>query len=255
METYLIYILKSLLLPPGGFVVLMLSAYLIGKKSRVFGNGLLFMAGAGLYFLSLPIFTTKLANLVEKYPPLDISQPINQESQAIIVIGGGMHRDAPEYLSPAVVSHNTLLRLRYTAFLQKQTGLPVLVAGGKVLEQDLPAEADLMTDILENEYLIPVRWQENKSQNTAENAKNSFAILAPENIRRIILITHARHMQRAVEQFSQVGFEVTPAPMAFLSRQQSSNVFDFLPAGWALSLNTGLVYEVLGQCWYQLRYN
>jgi uncharacterized SAM-binding protein YcdF (DUF218 family) len=58
---------------------------------------------------------------------------------------------------------------------------------------------------------------EENSVNTHENATMSFKLLSARNIRRIILVTSAMHMPRAVATFRKLGFDVVPAPADFCS--------------------------------------
>lgn len=255
MEIHLIYILKALILPPSVIILLMLLSYIIGKKSPKIGNRVLLATASAFYLFSLPVVSSMLAEQIEIYPPLKFGQLSVDRPQAIVVLGGGMHQNAREYINPVSLSNRTLLRLRYSAFLAKGTLLPLMVVGGKVFDQDLPSEGELMENVLQNEYGINVRWRETKSRNTAQNANFSYKQLARENIDSIILVTHARHMPRAVKQFEQAGFKVTPAPMAFISQTKQNEIFDYLPNAGALALNNSLLHEVLGQWWYSLRYN
>ena len=73
-------------------------------------------------------------------------------------------------------------------------------------------------------------------------------------INRIILVTHALHMRRAVEQFQQHGLQVIPAPTLFLSKSDSLDLFSFLPSAKALENSSLVIHEILGRAWYKLRY-
>ncbi|MDF1582791.1 MAG: YdcF family protein [Methyloprofundus sp.] len=160
----------------------------------------------------------------------------------------------PEYAQAATLKTNSLARVRYGAFLAKKNQLPVLVSGGKVLAPRLPSEAEVMSEVLNNEFNQAVDWQEHRSRNTAENALYTREILAKENIQRIILVTHALHMQRAVDQFVQQGFKVLPAPTMFLSRSDELDLLSFIPSAQALQRNTLVIHEIMGRLWYKLRY-
>ena len=56
----------------------------------------------------------------------------------------------------------------------RQTGLPILATGGSVMGNTVP-EAVLMKEALELEYGVKVRWVEDRSRNTLENALYSAA--------------------------------------------------------------------------------
>jgi uncharacterized SAM-binding protein YcdF (DUF218 family) len=196
--------------------------------------------------LSMPLTAHFLLSHWERPP----SAATTGSAAAIVVLGGGKSHDAPEY-SGDTVRGATLLRLRYAAHLQRQTGLPVLVSGGSP-EGSTQSEAELMQRTLQNEFSVPVRWVEGDSANTLENASFSYRMLAAENIRTIHLVTHAWHMPRAQLVFEAAGFRVIPAATAYTTRYQMT-VLDFLPSAEALRDSALFFHEVIGIVWYRLR--
>ena len=107
--------------------------------------------------------------------------------------------------------------------------------------------------MLINDFHFKANWLENKSRNTAENATFSYTLLSSNNIDRIILVTQALHMARAVDQFQNAGFQVTPAPTAFISYSNQITVLDFIPSAPALEVSSMTIHEILGRWWYQLK--
>jgi len=251
----LIYLLKTLLLPLSSLLFLALWGVVSYPfKFNQTGRFMSLISLLGLYILAMPIVATRLAVLYQSCRVLDINMVSEFNPQAIVVLGGGIHSFAPEYSKEPTVNARTLLRLRYGAKLAKQLKLPVLVSGGNVFNTQQPTEASLMAAILQNEFNIPTRWLETKSRNTAENAFFSRQILLAEKIDRIILVTHAIHMPRAVEQFRRVGFKkIQPAPTV-LTQVSELNLRHFLPSVQALELSTLVVHEWLGRIWYRVRY-
>ncbi|WP_050465036.1 YdcF family protein [Herbaspirillum autotrophicum] len=177
----------------------------------------------------------------------------DHQAQAIVVLSGARTANAPEYDNHDIPGAMTLIRLQYGARLHRLTQLPLLVSGGKP-GGETEAEALLMARYLEQELATPVRWQEDKSNNTAENAALSAAILRQAGVTHILLVTDAIHMPRAVRVFRQTGIEVTPAPTHFLSRKPWS-LMDFLPGGEGLRRSNYALHEWLGLLWYKLRYD
>ena len=173
----------------------------------------------------------------------------DRSGQAIVVLGGGVQIDAPEYGADAP-SMDTLARLRYGAHLHRALGKPVLVTGGAVSGHR--PEAAAMKAVLENEFQTPVRWTEQRSRNTLENARLSYSILSAAGIRRIYLVTHAWHMPRAILAFEHLGFEVIPAPTGY-SRRLKLTLLDYLPNASALLDSNLFFHEVIGIGWYHLR--
>jgi uncharacterized SAM-binding protein YcdF (DUF218 family) len=212
----------------------------------------------GFFILSLPLLEQKLAWYWEYFPPLGAEDMQKFQPQAIVIIGGGIERNALEYGKAPTVKPNTLLRLRYAAKLSSQTGLPVLASGGSTLDHADESEAQLISQILQEEFAIPIVWQETHSQTTLENARLSREILRQKGIDRIILVTQAYHMPRAEKEFRKAGFQVLAGPTDF--RGSADMIADamFYPVLWIPSvkaLETGflLIHETVGMLWYSLK--
>jgi len=105
---------------------------------------------------------------------------------------------------------------------------------------------------LEQDFQVPVRWTEEESHNTMENALFSYAVLQPQGITHIYLVTHASHMARSQMAFEQAGFRVIPAPTHFAVRCQWT-FLEFIPNRGALAASSEAVYEGIGLIWYWLR--
>jgi len=253
MDIFIIYVIKTLLLPMSSLLLLGITGLFL-LRQRNFAVTLISISLALLFLLSLPVVAKYLVGTQEKYPALEMTSLEIFSAQAIVVLGGGLRDSAPEYAQQITLNHRTLARIRYAALLAKQTDLPLLVSGGKVFKDSVSSEADIMAEVLNNEFNQAVRWKEQNSRNTAENAFYTQEILSQENITRIILVTHAFHMHRAVEQFQQQGLQVMPAPTVFLSRTGSLNLLSFLPSARALQISSLAIHEIMGRTWYKLRY-
>ena len=106
-----------------------------------------------------------------------------------------------------------------------------------------------MRQVLEQEFHTPVKWTEDDSDNTFENARYSYRMLQKNNIKRIYLVTHAWHMPRAVRAFEAAGFAVTPAPTAYTTRY-NIDLLAFIPNAGALKDSQIFFHEVIGILWY-----
>jgi len=254
MDIFIIYIIKTLLLPLSSLLIVGISGLYLLDRHRSFAVTLISFSFLTLLLLSLPLVTKYLAATQEIYPPINNKSLENFSAQAIVILGGGLRAPAREYAQKIALKDNTLARVRYGAILAKQTHLPLLVSGGIVLDSELPSEAKVMSDVLNDEFHQTVRWQEHRSRNTAENARYTQEILHKEGIQRILLVTHALHMRRAVEQFEQQGLQVLAAPTEFLSGSGKIDVFSFLPSAKALEHNSLVIHEIIGRAWYKLRY-
>jgi len=240
-------LLSALLLPPGNGLLLIAIAGLGRRRRWAFS---LACFGALLLLLqSLPLVGNGLMGALERR-----AGPVLQEAagaQAIVVLGSGLELDAEEY-GGDTATDRTLIRTRYGATLARHLALPVLVSGGRPANATR-SEAEVMADILENEFKVPVRWREMQSKDTAENAALSAAMLKKAGVRRIVLVTQAFHMPRAVRLFRAAGLEVIPAPTHFKAGGLGpSTVTDFLPNASALHNSFYAQHEWLGIAWLAL---
>ena len=201
-----------------------------------------------LWLASTPYFAEGALHLIEPRP-VDMTEA--SSASAIVILGGGTYFHAPEYDEQDTVNKETLVRLRYGARLERKLHLPVLVTGGKPLGNSV-SEAQQMRGILEHDFGVPVRWTENASDNTYENARNSYLILKNENIRRICLVTHASHMMRSAAAFRLAGFDVIEAPTGYTTRYHT-DLLTFLPRAKSLFDSARFVHETVGMLWYRAR--
>jgi uncharacterized SAM-binding protein YcdF (DUF218 family) len=255
MEVLLVKTIQTLLLPPGLMILLMLAGYLLAPRLPRTGKIMLFTGYALLVLASLPLVAKMNLRLLEVDSALPTTELAQPSAQAIVVLSGGRNLDAPEYGHVDTVNMYTLERLRYAAWLQRRTHLPILITGGKVFDSSRPAEAELIQQVLTEEFQIPVTWIETNSRNSWENAAMSQPILKEAGITHIYVVTQAWHMPRARIAFEAVGLEVIPAPTGFSNRNGDAPlILDFLPSGGALMTNYYVAHEWLGILWYQLRY-
>ena len=243
-------LINALVTPPGLFLVpLGLGLALTGLKPR-WGIAVITVSWVGLTLFSLPVVASSLARAWETYPAL--TRPLPKGPRAIVVLAAGRYRKAPEYGGQDTVGTDTLVRLRYAARLFRESQLPILTSGGAPLGG--PPAAVLMRRVLRRDFKTPVKWVEDHSQTTAQNAHDSAAILLPLGIRDIFLVTQAWHMRRAVLLFRQAGFTVVPAPTDFVTKsRRSGTILSYLPSAHAIALSAKVVHELIGVLWAHLR--
>ena len=230
-------LLRSMILPPTGLLLLaFLGLFLIKRRPRLARACLVFAIGS-LWVLSMPRVSDGISGLAEHYPPLDLRSAAG--AQAIVILGGGGQRTfAPEYGGPAADSV-LLERLSYGAYIARKTGLPTLVTGFQI-------EATAMQATLQRNFGIDPRWVDDAAFDTFSNARNSARLLESDGIRRIILVTHATHMWRAVHEFTATGLEVIPAPVGMRGTRELG-LFRYLPEVDALRRSCAAINELVGE--------
>jgi len=248
------YFVKQLLLPPGILLLLLLLAWWL-RRSRPRLASVCFALGVGGFWLmSLPVVVQWSAGLLEREPPLTREEwaGLGLRADAIVVLGSGRERGDVAWGADQPTGVG-LERQRFAARLAKASGLPVLTSGGLHYGTP-PSEAQIMADSLRDDFGVSVRWQEGRSRTTWENAQFSAEVLLPQGIKRVVLVTQAWHMPRAVWSFRKAGFEVVPAPVGFLGGDNAQPLGGWMPEFKAVWQNGQLMNEAVGQVGYSLFY-
>lgn len=188
------------------------------------------------------------------------TQKNSEYPQAIVVLGGGRRlgaQDSSEYGNQDL-GKESLERVRLAAKVAKQTSLPILTTGGlpdargesQSIDQ---AEAAIMALVLKNEYGLSVKWIEDQSHTTQENAVYSAKLLKAEGVDHIYLVTQFWHMPRAQKIFEKQGFKVFPIAQGYQASQRYTPL-DFYPSAQGINLTRQIWHESLGAVWYAIRY-
>lgn len=246
--------LKSLLLPPGFFILLGTAGLVLAGRWPKMSRVLLVVMLVLLYLASTGYVADRASDWIEPRAALTETAAAAWGAQAIVVLGAARAEAAPEYGGQDTVGPDLLVRLRYAASLQRRTGLPLLVTGGVGYDERVP-EAELMAQVLRQSFGVKAVWLEGRSLTTWENAVYSKPLLEAAGVHRVLLVTQAFHMARAVACFERVGLEVLAAPTGFARRADGDVDYRaFLPSVAALALNTRVLHEVLGTWYYRLRH-
>jgi uncharacterized SAM-binding protein YcdF (DUF218 family) len=248
------YVLKQLLLPPGLLLLVLLAAWWLRGRFPRLAAACFAVAVGGLWLMSLPVTVEWSARLLEAEPALQQAQwgDLAQEVDAIVVLGGGREQNDPAWGGDQP-SPFALERLRYAARLAKASGVPLLVSGGLHYGEP-PSEAALMAQVLARDHGVLVRWREEASRTTWENATYSAELLRQEGVKRVLLVTQAWHMPRARWCFERVGFQVRAAPVGFLGVPNGRPAGGWLPESKALWQSGLLLNEAVGLFTYPLAY-
>ncbi len=239
-------LLTSLLLPPASLLLAALLGLLLAWKRRCGGLALTATSLLLLWLLSCEGVAVWLARTaLPQFAPVSADQIKAGRVQAIVILGGGLLPEAPEY-GQAQPSARTAARLRYGIWLARQSGLPIAFSGGTgwaAGSGQAASEASVAARIALQDYGVKLRWTEAQSRDTAGNARLLAPLLRRDGVQRIALVTDAWHLPRAVAAFERAGLTVSPAPTAFVLAEERS-ALQWLPSAHGLQAS----HRVLREC-------
>ena len=250
-------VITALLLPPVPLLVLTLIGARLLLPRRGLGWLLIIVSVALLWVCSCSGAARGLGQLMLR-PPAALSfdrvrelraEATAKKPVAIVVLGGGAEAFAPEY-GVSSLREESLERLRYALWLGRETGIPVAYSGGVGWAQgDAAPEARIAAKIAAEDFNHPIKWLEEDSRDTHENAVRTIALLKPAGIDHIVLVTHGYHMPRALRDFSDAAgadIQIEPAPMG-LAKNVETPTLDWMPSGRGFLQMRMVLREVVGR--------
>ncbi len=245
------WISYSSLIPPNIFILLAMIGIALAWRWRRGGLVLATMAMACLYLAATPLVGIVLIRSAEALAKAIPSPQLPAPPGAIVVLAGD-YRPGTTPGTRDTVGPITLERLAEAAKEQRRLGLPILVSGGWLGKSD-NSLAGMMAEALQVDFRVPVRWREDRSQTTYQNARDSAAILRRAGVPAALVVTNPWHMARALWSFRAVGYPVVAAPSRD-GRSLARTPAVLLPQVPALLDSYYALHELIGLAWYVCRY-
>ncbi len=244
-------LLTVLVLPPAGPLLLaFIGVLLLYRQRKTAGRICVALGLIAAWTLSCNLAASFLnQQLLKQYAFIQPSDLTAQPpAQAIVVLGGGIQTYAPEYQDVPQPSRIAATRLRYGAWLALQTDIPLAFSGGKGWashSSQTTTETDAAEFYLQAFSLPHLTWRDDQSADTAQNARQMARILIPQKIKRIALVTHAWHMERATYLFTAQGFDVIPAPLQTIT-PESYDLLNLIPSAEGTQNTAHVLKEFMG---------
>ena len=90
-------------------------------------------------------------------------------------------------------------------------------------------------------------------QNTEQEAKAIKELFPAEDI-KLILITSAFHMPRAVKVFEAYDLNIITFPVDFRRKDTKFTILDLIPSASSLAKTSHFIKELIGRFYYTLKY-
>jgi uncharacterized SAM-binding protein YcdF (DUF218 family) len=190
------------------------------------------------------------------------TRPLPQ-ADAIVVLGGVTGPAVPP--QPTIHLTGGADRLTYAAELYNDRKAPfvILSGGGPPWNEGLPPESAQMAEIMQM-LGVPrsAILEESASRNSHENATYTSHLLLARNLHRVLLVTSAMTMPRALAAFRHQGIDAIAAPTDFTSglsedsrgggSELEVDALNLLPNLGSLGDSSAALHEYIGLALYRL---
>ncbi|MER1966966.1 YdcF family protein [Castellaniella sp. GW247-6E4] len=246
-------LLANLIVPLNLSVTLLLLAVILSMARWRKTAALIAATSVGwVLFWSLPTSSLWAGGLLEqRYPSIQADRQPTE--QAIVVLGGNTANNRDNWFEP--YDRSTAVPRTETALALYEAGrAPMIIVSGAALDGG-QSEAHMMAMALRNRG-VP-SWaiiQEGRSFTTRENAVYTAELLRRLKIDRVLLVTSALHMPRAMASFQKMGITpvAAPSPPQIVVPEQPDFSF-WEPDMRTLDASRSIVKEYLGLLVYWVR--
>jgi uncharacterized SAM-binding protein YcdF (DUF218 family) len=245
--------LSIIIMPVPVLYMLLLAAFLFLWIKRKKTAKIIFLV-SGLWFLIIttrPVPLWLVKNLEDNYPQLQDSV-INTlpDSINIIVLGGG-HSDDKNLAPNNQLSTVALGRLVEGIRIQK------MILGSKLILSGYSGRSELAQAVVMcrtalclsvDSSSIAISQLPSNTRSEAEEYVRNFG-----RVKRLIIVTSAIHLPRAMMLFKKYGLNPIPAPANFIIKYGSvKNPWRWVPSGGNVTMMESAIHEYGGSIWNRL---
>jgi len=230
----------------------LLALLLLWRGWRRVGVALAVLSLVGLWLVSTPWAAWRLADSLERRYPLMTVQGTPQADAALVL--GGALAAAQLPLRPHINLGSAADRVWHAGALYRAGKVRwlLLSGGNQPGYEHLPAESEAMRELLRVIQVPDSAMRlEGLSRNTRENARYSLAMARALGARKLLLVTSALHMPRAMATFEAAyrgsGIElVAAATDAEALGDKPDSLWQWWPDAGSLAWSSRALKEYLG---------
>jgi len=250
-------VLTALVLPPVPLLLLIVLGARLMLPRRGLGWLLVMLGVVGIWLSACGGVGDLITRTWLRPPPALSHEQVTQlrsavkarQAPAIIVLGAGRDPFAPEF-ETSNLSALSLERLRFGLWLGRETGAPVGYSGGVGWgDAGTSTEAEVAERIAARDFGVPLKWIEDQSRDTRENALRTVALLRRAGVTRAILVTHGWHMPRALRDFEAAAagtMQIEAAPMG-LAKNVDLRSLQWVPTSSGMTDVRNILRELIGR--------
>lgn len=229
------------------FLILLLVALVLMRRRGIAGRVFMLLAVAWLFFAGCgPLTGMLLGHLQAGYAP-DVTRW--GQRNAIILLGAGTVRSGAGAIEPSLYANGRILRAAelYRACKASGADCKVEVSGGDAMKLK-QAEADVYAVSLDRLGVPRADLiLEAQSMNTFQNAQFSKPLLMSYGADKVVLVSSAVHLRRAMLYFSHFAIHGEPVRGDYVTAR-----YDWLPTSENLSFADFAIHEYVGVWRYHL---
>ncbi|MDA8117015.1 MAG: YdcF family protein [Actinomycetota bacterium] len=242
-------ILEWFLTPLGGSLVLLLAGLLLGRaRRRGLGFAVALAGVAALVVFSMGVVAGALsAPLERRYHPLMPAAPLSGVA-AVIVLGGGSEwvpgRPPTGWLQVAGLER----LVEGVRVLRLAPGARLVVSGWG--EPGEPSTAEVMAQAAVSLGVDASRIV--RFDTTRDTADEIAALRKLVGTQKVVIVTSAEHMPRAMQLAAHAGLDAIAAPARVALGGAGRGWGGLVPSVFALERSTTAIHEWLGRLWASL---
>jgi uncharacterized SAM-binding protein YcdF (DUF218 family) len=201
-----------------------------------------------------PIASILLAGLENQIPKVQLNQL--PAADAILCLGGGVEPSLSEPTGFHLKIGADRLSTALTLAAAGKAPLLILGGGGYPHQGQTFSEADAVRDYLADHVSLNLQLHSiGVCSDTHDEALKVAALMKQRGLKRLLLVTSASHMPRAVATFRKTDVQVIPVPCNYLSSLNHLGDFHWLhwPSYHGFEIFAYWMHEIIGHYVYLWR--
>jgi uncharacterized SAM-binding protein YcdF (DUF218 family) len=253
VSVFLTKVLSLFVHPLSLGLLLVVAASVLWRWWRWLGGLMLGLGVLVLWIPSTPVFSSWLQGTLEaRFPPTPVDSV--PTADAIVMLGGAVGTPRPPRVYPDL--NDASDRVWHAARLYRAGKAPLVIASGGTMpwKDQRYREAPIMQTLLTS-WGVPADsvLLESSSANTYQNATYTAELVAKRGFDRVLLVTSALHVRRALATFRSADVPTIPAATDYQVVEAEETMLDVAPDAGALAGSTAAIREYVGYLVYEWR--
>lgn len=247
------FLISNLILPLPIFWILIVLTLILYKKRKKTSQITFRIALLWLFIISTPFIPDMLIkNLETQHSPVSNEILNNLKDSVNILVLGGSHIDDEILPANSQLSESSLARLVEGIRIHNQLKYSTLITSGYLKTSNISnakVQADAALSLGIDSTSIRIQETPTNTWQEALIYKQTFG-----DSSKLILVTSAAHLPRAMMLFKKAGLNPIAAPADYLVKSRKKWFFFFwIPSSGNIEKMESAIHEYVGMAWYMLK--